>query len=102
MLKSSLQGWGFGSVVERLPSNRKALSSVLSSGKKKKKKRVLYIQVPVLPRNKVSYMELKFSLHSAFYRAFLERIFVMILDDKKLLESTYIKYSAPIKLDSTC
>jgi hypothetical protein len=28
-------GWGFSSVVERLPSKRKALGSVLSSGKKK-------------------------------------------------------------------
>jgi hypothetical protein len=30
-------GWGFSSVVERLPSKPKALGSVLSSGKKKKK-----------------------------------------------------------------
>jgi hypothetical protein len=30
-------GWGFSSVVERLPSKRKALGSVLSSGKKKEK-----------------------------------------------------------------
>ena len=29
-------GWGFSSVVERLPSKRKALGSVLSSVKKKK------------------------------------------------------------------
>jgi len=28
------RGWGFSSVVERLPSKRKALGSVLSSGKK--------------------------------------------------------------------
>jgi len=32
-------GWGFGSVVERLPSKRKALGSVPSSEKKKKKKK---------------------------------------------------------------
>ena len=32
-----LGGWGFSSVVERLPSKPKALGSVLSSGKKKKK-----------------------------------------------------------------
>jgi len=30
-------GWGFSSVVECLPSKRKALGSVLSSGGKKKK-----------------------------------------------------------------
>jgi hypothetical protein len=30
-------GWGFSSVVERLPSKPKALGSVLSSGKKKKR-----------------------------------------------------------------
>jgi len=29
-------GWGFSSVVERLPRKRKALGSVPSSGKKKK------------------------------------------------------------------
>jgi len=29
------RGWGFGSVVERLPSNHKALGLVPSSGKKK-------------------------------------------------------------------
>jgi len=33
------RGWGFSSVVECLPSRRKALGSVLSSEKKKKKKR---------------------------------------------------------------
>jgi len=33
------QGWGFSSVVERLPSKRKALGSVLSSEKKKRKKK---------------------------------------------------------------
>ncbi|EDL99635.1 rCG37968 [Rattus norvegicus] len=32
-------GWGFSSVVERLPSKRKALGSVPSSEKKKKKKK---------------------------------------------------------------
>jgi len=32
------RGWGFSSVVERLPSKRKALGSVLSSGEEKKKK----------------------------------------------------------------
>jgi len=32
------RGWGFSSVVERLPSKRKALGSVLSSRKKKRKK----------------------------------------------------------------
>jgi len=33
------RGWGFSSVVERLPSKRKALSSVPSSEKKKKEKK---------------------------------------------------------------
>jgi len=33
-------GWGFSSVVEHLPSKRKALVSVPSSKKKKKKKRM--------------------------------------------------------------
>ena len=32
-------GWGLSSVVERLPSKRKALGSVPSSEKKKKKKK---------------------------------------------------------------
>jgi len=32
-------GWGFSSVVERLPRKRKALGSVPSSEKKKKKKK---------------------------------------------------------------
>jgi hypothetical protein len=31
-------GWGFSSVVERLPSKRKALGSVLSSGQRQKNK----------------------------------------------------------------
>jgi len=31
--------WGFGSVVERFPSKRKALGSVPSSEKKKRKKK---------------------------------------------------------------
>jgi len=34
-----MRGWGFSSVVECLPSNRKALGSVPSSGKKKKKEK---------------------------------------------------------------
>ena len=37
-LRPSSRGWGFSSVVERLPSKPKALGSVLSFGKKKKKK----------------------------------------------------------------
>jgi hypothetical protein len=32
-------GWGFSSVVERLPSKCKALGSVLSSGKKEKERK---------------------------------------------------------------
>jgi len=32
-------GWGFSSSVERLPSKRKALGSVPSSGKKKRKRK---------------------------------------------------------------
>jgi len=38
-LRKILGGWGFSSVVERLPSKRKALGSVPSSEKKKKKER---------------------------------------------------------------
>jgi hypothetical protein len=38
-LKAHNWGWGFSSVVERLPSKRKALGSGLSSEKKKKKKK---------------------------------------------------------------
>jgi len=34
-----MRGWGFSSVVERLPSKRKALGLVPSSEKKKKKKK---------------------------------------------------------------
>jgi len=34
-----VKGWGFSSVVERLPSKRKALGSVSSSEKKKRKKK---------------------------------------------------------------
>jgi len=34
--KAAAWGWGFSSVVERLPSKRKALGSVPSSEKKKK------------------------------------------------------------------
>jgi len=37
--KKQPQGWGFGSVVERLPSKRKALGSVPSSEKKKKEEK---------------------------------------------------------------
>jgi len=37
--KKKRRGWGFSSVVERLPRKRKALGSVPSSGKKKKKKK---------------------------------------------------------------
>jgi len=36
VLLKCLRGWGFSSVVEHLPSKRKALGSVLSSGKKKR------------------------------------------------------------------
>jgi len=39
LYKSGKQGWGFSSVVERLPSKRKALGSVPSSEKKKKEKK---------------------------------------------------------------
>jgi hypothetical protein len=35
---TKMRGWGFSSVVKCLPSKPKALGSVLSSGKKKKKK----------------------------------------------------------------
>jgi hypothetical protein len=35
--KPAMWGWGFSSVVERLPSKCKALGSVLSSGKNKNK-----------------------------------------------------------------
>jgi hypothetical protein len=38
-LQLNFEGWGFSSVVERLPSKHKALGSVLSSGKKKEKKK---------------------------------------------------------------
>jgi len=39
LLKKKNRGWGFSSVVERLPSKRKALGLVLSSGNKKIKKK---------------------------------------------------------------
>jgi len=39
VLKSVVRGWGFGSVVEHLPSKRKALGLVPSSEKKKRKKK---------------------------------------------------------------
>jgi hypothetical protein len=35
------RGWGFSSVVKCLPSKPKALGSVLSSGKKEKKKKYI-------------------------------------------------------------
>jgi len=37
--KNEWRGWGFSSVVERLPRKRKALGSVPSSEKKNKKKK---------------------------------------------------------------
>jgi len=37
--KSNKRGWGFSSVVERLPRKRKALGSVPSSEKKNQKKK---------------------------------------------------------------
>jgi len=39
MHKHHNQGWGFSSVVERLPNKRKALGLVPSSDKKKKEKK---------------------------------------------------------------
>jgi len=39
VVKSTLWGWGFSSVVERWPRKRKALGSVLSSEKKNQKKK---------------------------------------------------------------
>jgi len=39
VLKADRRGWGFSSVVERLPRKRKALGSVPSSGKKNQKKK---------------------------------------------------------------
>jgi len=38
-MKKKNRGWGFSSVVERLPSKRKALGSVPGSEKKKRKKK---------------------------------------------------------------
>jgi len=38
--KNYLWGWGFSSVVERLPKKRKALGSVPSSEKKEPKKKL--------------------------------------------------------------
>jgi len=38
--RDKAQGWGFSSVVERLPSKHKALDSVPSSEKKKRKKKM--------------------------------------------------------------
>jgi len=37
--ENTSRGWGFGSVLERLPRKRKALGSVPSSEKKKSKKK---------------------------------------------------------------
>jgi len=39
VLKRGIRGWGFSSVVERLPTKRKALGSVPSSEKKKERKK---------------------------------------------------------------
>jgi len=39
LVQKALQGWGFSSVVGRLPSRHKALGSVPSSEKKKKEKK---------------------------------------------------------------
>jgi len=49
--KRKHRGWGFSSVVERLPSKRKALGSVPSSEKKKKekKKKRKHFNRPTLP-----------------------------------------------------
>jgi len=41
-LKTYKGGWGFSSVVERLPRKRKALGSVPSSEKKNQKKKKTY------------------------------------------------------------
>lgn len=39
-MRQETAGWGFSSVVQHLPSKRKAVGSVLSSGGKKKTKYV--------------------------------------------------------------
>ena len=36
-MRQETEGWGFSSVVQHLPSKRKAVGSVLSSEKKKKR-----------------------------------------------------------------
>lgn len=41
-IKIKCGGWGFSSVVKCLPSKPKALGSVLSSGKRKKKNRCIW------------------------------------------------------------
>jgi len=46
-MKSLSRGWGFSSVVERLPSQRKALGSVPSSEKKRKKKKEKLVQIHI-------------------------------------------------------
>jgi len=45
-------GWGFGSVVERLPSNRKAMGSVPQLRKKEKKKKKKNSILSILWREK--------------------------------------------------
>jgi len=51
--KDWVAGWGFGSVVERLPRKRKVMGSIPSSEKKEKKKKtelhICYIFVQSLP-----------------------------------------------------
>jgi len=44
--KKKYWGWGFSSVVERLPRKRKALGSVPSSEKKEPKKKKILIYFP--------------------------------------------------------
>jgi len=48
--KTHTRGWGFSSVVERLPRNRKALGSVPSSEKKNQKKKTSQIILPRMRR----------------------------------------------------
>ena len=40
---TGFRGWGFSSVVERLPGKRKALGSVPSSEKKNQKKKIIQV-----------------------------------------------------------
>jgi len=58
IIVKSPAGWGFSSEVERLPRERKALGSVPSSGKKKKKRAQLQFlfQVRLLKRTFLSVM----------------------------------------------